>query len=119
MAINKCFFEGKVIEVQDGDKAFVFLVRSEETFNEQTYETVVRFVAFKKVMELAKAKVKKGQDIFVEGRLSSRKKEGSSGVFYNLEAVAERFIVIAGEVNKPTTPSLGRKTDDNGDNIPF
>ena len=113
--INKVFFEGKVIETNESDKAFTFLVKSEETYNENTYETFTRFVCFKKVMEKAKGEVKKGQDIFVEGRLSSRKKEGQNGVFYNLEAVAEKYIILAGKAIPPATPSTTPKDD----NIPF
>jgi len=122
MGINRVMVDGTVTETYEGEKAFSFTVRNEETFGENTYETFVKFLCFKKTMEQAKADIRKGQSVFVEGRLISKRKEGSSGVFYNLEAVAEKWIVFTKEakkLNEPADKPLGRTTDDNGDNIPF
>jgi single-stranded DNA-binding protein len=113
MPLNKVYFSGNVTEVKDGEKAFAFFVRSVETYNDNEYETVARFVAFKKTAEQARATIKKGDQIIIEGRLSSRKKEGDNGTFYNLEAVAEKFLVVApAKVDTPKAPAKD-------DNIPF
>jgi hypothetical protein len=48
MPLNKVYFSGNVTDTKDGEKAFAFFVRSVETYNDNEYETVARFVAFKK-----------------------------------------------------------------------
>ena len=117
--INKVFFEGRVIDTRDSEKAFSFNLRAVETWDSGERETVVRFVCFSKLLDKARAEIKKGKPMFVEGRLTSRKREGNDGVFYNLEAVCERFIVIddSKPEAEPKTPLDKPNTKD--DNIPF
>ena len=119
MAINKAFFEGYVLDTKDSEKAFSFNLRAVETWDSGERETVVRFVCFSKLLDKARAEIKKGKPIFVEGRLTSRRREGNDGVFYNLEAVCERFIVIddSKPTAEPTKPLDKAKEKD--DNIPF
>lgn len=83
-----------------------------------------RVVVWAKLAEIVESYLKKGQPVYVEGRLETKQWEDKEGITrYTTEIVAENIILLGGKPQddegeeaeeKPKTPAAKGKTDTKG-----
>ena len=113
-----------------GDPVTNISVACSEKYKNKQGETVestewIRIVFFGKLAEVASAYLKKGSQVYVEGRIKTRKwqdKEGQDR--YTTEIIGDRMQMLGGRPTQveaapvPSTPKPGH-FDDMQDSIPF
>lgn len=95
----------------------------------QEYTEWHNIVAFNKAAEVIQSYVKKGDQIFVEGSLQTRKYEKDGIERYSTEIIVGRLVLLGGKSNKPEQTSSedyakasggkAKSFDDLRDDIPF
>ena len=140
-AVNKCVFIGRLTDApdirysQNGEQVTnINLAINERRKNKngETHEITefVRVVAFRKLAEIIGQYCKKGDQIYIEGKLQTRKWSDKSGQdHYTTEIIADQMQMLGSKDNGNRGPSEkpGRSPDPQpnpapqtfNDNIPF
>ena len=142
-AVNKCVFIGRLTAApdirysQNGEQVTnINLAINERRKNKngETHEITefVRVVAFRKLAEIIGQYCKKGDQIYIEGKLQTRKWADKSGQdHYTTEIIADQMQMLGGKDNgnrgqsgKPgrfpdPPPNPSPQIFDDFDNVPF
>ena len=86
-----------------------------------------RVVFFNRLGEIASEYLKKGSQVYIEGKLRTRKWTDSNGVEkYSTEIIADQLQMLGGRTSEaksatpaPTAPRQSKPVDDLEDDIPF
>nr|BFD33757.1 hypothetical protein GTC16762_33760 [Pigmentibacter ruber] len=109
---------------QSGKKCAFFSIATSETWvqngNKEEKTEWHKIIAWEKLAELAEKFLKKGNNIFIEGKLQTRKYKDKNGLDCNTtEIIANQFCFLEtakNEDNKENKTHLNRPMDDD---IPF
>jgi single-strand DNA-binding protein len=117
---------------QSGDAVCNFSIATTERWKDKDGEKQEktewhRITAFKRVAEIAGEYLKKGDPVYIEGRLQTRKYEKDGSDRYVTEIIVDRLQLLGGKhsedrgaaSDKTTTKKPSSKTEDFDDDIPF
>ncbi|MCI0421378.1 MAG: single-stranded DNA-binding protein, partial [Acidobacteria bacterium] len=105
-SVNKCLFIGRLGKdpeikyTQSGDAVANFSLAVDETWKDKSGEkqqrtTWVNVVAWQKLAEICGQYLRKGSQVFIEGRLQTRKWEDKDGnTRYTTEIVASNLVML-------------------------
>jgi len=116
-SLNQCNFIGnvgqdpKIKKMNDGTTVANFSIACNESWNSKSGQKQektewVNCVAWRKLAETIEKYVKKGQQIFISGKLQTRSWEKDGITHYITEIIANSVIFLgtAGDVQKPQVP---------------
>ena len=142
MSVNKCLFIGnltadpEIRTMPNGEQAANFTIALNERYKAKDGNVVenveyVRIVLYRRLAEIAGQYLHKGSQVYVEGRLKTRKWQDSNGQDrYTTEIQGDNLQMLGGRQDepkqqakqskaKPETLSAMAEQDDFSDGIPF
>lgn len=135
-ALNNCCFIGNIGKIEsrfmsNGDQVVNLSLACNESYKDKTGEKQERcewinVVAYKKLAEIISDYCEKGMQIYISGRMQTRKWKDSNGIDkYTTEIIASEMIMLGGKsssqekTKQPSKQSNGSGFDDMVDGIPF
>ena len=135
-SLNSCSFIGNIGKLDSrftssGDQVVSLSLACNETWKDKSGEKHQRcewinVVAYKKLAEIITEYCEKGMQIYISGRMQTRKWQDSNGIDkYTTEIVASEMIMLGGKSSsqdkpkKPSKQSNDSGFDDMDDDIPF
>jgi len=101
----------------NGDAVVNFSVATNEKFGENEHTEWFRVVAWKKLAETCNQYLSKGRQVYVEGRLQTRKWEDNDGnTRYNTDLIANRVLFLG---KREDNPQDDKAEEIDPDAIPF
>ena len=141
MSVNKCLFIGnltadpEIRTMPNGDQVANFSIALNEKYRAKDGNIVenveyVRIVLYRRLAEIAGQYLTKGSQIYIEGRLKTRKWQDSNGQDrYTTEIQGDNLQMLGGRQDemkqakpskaKPDPLSAAAEQDDFSDGIPF
>jgi single-strand DNA-binding protein len=135
--LNQCSFIGRLGRdpetkyLQSGDAAVNFSIASGWKTKDKEGTEWVNVIAFGKLAEICEKYLAKGSQVFVQGRLQTRKWQAKDGTDrYTTEIVADRLQMLGGKPEGDDRPASRQQApakaapkqssiDDIDENIPF
>ena len=107
-SVNKCHLIGNVGKdpeiryMQDGSPVANFSIATTESWKDKAGEKQERtewhrLVAYRKLAEIIREYVKKGQSIYIEGKLQTRKWEKDGVTHYSTEVICDVMRMLGGK----------------------
>lgn len=141
MSVNKCIFIGnltadpEIRTMPNGEQVANFTIALNERYKAKDGNVVenveyVRIVLYRRLAEIAGQYLHKGSQVYIEGRLKTRKWQDSNGQDrYTTEIQGDNFQMLGGRQDepkqaktskaKPNPLSAMAEQDDFSDGIPF
>ena len=137
MSVNKCLFIGnltadpEIRTMPNGEQAANFSIALNERYKAKDGNVVenveyVRIVLYRRLAEIAGQYLTKGSQVYIEGRLKTRKWQDSNGQDrYTTEIQGDNLQMLGGRQDEPkqqAKPSKAKpeaEQDDFSDGIPF
>ena len=134
--LNRCEFIGRLGKDPDvrfsanGDALCTFSIAVGYKYQEKETTEWVRIVAFKKLAAICGDYLKKGTQVYIAGRMVTRKWQNKDGVDqYTTEVVADQMQMLGGKSEESSTPKKqddayramkeGTTVPDDDDSVPF
>ena len=142
MSVNKCLFIGnltadpEIRTMPNGEQVANFSIALNEKYKAKDGNIVenveyVRIVLYRRLAEIAAQYLHKGSQVYIEGRLKTRKwQDGNGQDRYTTEIQGDNLQMLGGRQDEPkqaksskAKPNLSNAMDEQGDsfddNIPF
>ena len=110
----------------NGEAVCNFSIATSETWNDRNGQRVERtewhnITMYRKLAEIAGQYLKKGSQVYLEGKIQSRKYQGKDGIERTAyEIIANEMKMLGGNAQTPAQkPQPAQAQDDISDDVPF
>jgi len=124
-SVNKAILIGnlgkdpEVRYLEGGTAVATFSIATSETYKNRNGELTTttdwhNVVVWRKLAEITEKYLKKGNKVYVEGKLKTRSWQDQDGnTRYTTEVVADNLTMLGGRKEESNSPSEGKQADDN------
>ena len=130
MSVNKCIFIGRLVRdpearnTRNGDSVVNFSIACSEKFKDKETVEYINIVSFGKLAEICGKYLKKGSQVYIEGRLQTSKYTGKDGIErYSTDIIASQMQMLGGKGETSGRPAPQKQdapfTNESLEDIPF